>query len=202
MARKTTRKLERNYMDKRKGVIASYRKKVLEDEEFMPHDPTNYLKKYISIIEKVNNVVFEYLKESLRGFNTACYLSANIMLGIASERVFLDLCNHLLDALKDTAEKEKFKKRMKNISMVAKFEFVQNKFEHLLKDKKKGFPNNIKTALFGIAEFLRYQRNDIGHPQDDLQIPSRDDVYVNLRIFPTYCKTIQSACQYLRKNKV
>lgn len=182
--------------------FTEYGRKVLDDEGYVPHDPSEYLSRYKNEISIFDDVILNYLEESLKGFSSGCYLSANMMLGIASERIFLSLCSCLHSSLQNSREAQNFKKVLNRISMIAKFEFVQNKIEEVLKSKPEGFPRNIKTALFGIAEFLRFQRNEIGHPQDDLQIPSREDVYVNLRIFPQYCKAIENLMIFLKNNKI
>ncbi len=182
--------------------VTEYGKKVLAGGEMIPHDPANYLEKFTQILGQPDRVVIEYLKEGLRNFNAGCYLSANMMIGIASERTFLNLCEVFLNALIDQTEKKKFEKIMESNSMIAKFKFVQEKLESVMNQNRKMLPENTRTALFGIAELLRYQRNDIGHPQDDLQIPDRDLVFVNLRMFPQFCKTVQEVETFLRSNKI
>jgi hypothetical protein len=182
--------------------ITDYGRKVLEAKEFLPYDPTNYLNKYSEIVTSPDSVAFAYLKESLRCFNSGSYLASVMMLGISSERVFLGLCEVLLDALTDIMEKKRFESILNGISMIAKFDFVRKKIEYIRTQKGNNFPKIQLTNLLGIFEFIRIQRNDIGHPQDDLRIPERDEVYVNLRLFPQYCKTIEEVMRYLIGNKV
>ncbi|NVM55473.1 MAG: hypothetical protein HWN66_17330 [Candidatus Helarchaeota archaeon] len=124
------------------------------------------------------------------------------MLGIASERIFLNLCNVLLNALSDPKEKTDFQKICDSISMINKLVWFQSKIESIMNKDKKALPKNTKTALSGIFDFIRMQRNDIGHPQDDLYIPTRDDVFVNLRLFPKYCETANAVEEYLKTNRV
>ena len=182
--------------------VTDYGKKVLACGEFIPHDPTNYLQKYSQAVGTPDSVAFEYLKESLRNFNSGCYLSATMMLGIASERMFLTLCDALLRSLSSPKEEKQFRAILDRISLVAKLDFVRKKIEYLMSQKGNNFPQIQITNLVGVFEFIRVQRNDIGHPQDKLQKPERDDVYVNLRIFPQYCKTLEEIKNYLKSNKV
>lgn len=182
--------------------VTDYGEKVLAGGEFIPHDPTSYLERYKEIVGNFDTVAFKYLKESLRNFNSGSYLSATMMLGIASERVFLVLCNIMLESITSTKENKKFVDILNRTSMIAKFDFVRKKIEFLMSQKNNGFPKIQIANLLGIFEFIRVQRNDIGHPQDDLQIPERDNVYVNLRIFPQYCKTVEEVKEYLVANKI
>ena len=182
--------------------ITDYGRKVLADGEFIPHDPSNYLEKLKEAVGTSEPVTFEYLKESLRTFNTGCYLAATMMLGIASERTFLSLCDSLLNAISSATKKKKFEKILEGVSMIAKFNFVQSEIDTLMSARKGVLPGNTRTHLLGIFDFIRVQRNDIGHPQDDLQVPERDTVYVNLRLFPQYCKTVEAVKAYLQKNKI
>ena len=182
--------------------VTDYGQQVLAGGEFIPHDPTSYLEKFNQTIGVPDPVAFKYLKESLRCFNSGCYLAATMMLGISSERIFLALCDVLFNSLSNVTERKSFSKILDGISMLAKFEFVRKKIELLMSKKGNNFPKIQLTNLLGIFEFIRVQRNDIGHPQDNLQVPARDDVYVNLRIFPQYCKTVEEVKKYLNANKV
>ena len=182
--------------------VTDYGKKVLEAGEFIPHDPTNYLDRFNHLVDSPDAVALEYLGESLRCFNSGCFLAATMMLGVSSERIFLVLCDSMLDSLSNATERKEFSKILDGISILAKFEFVRKKIELLMSAKGNNFPKIQITNLLGIFEFIRVQRNDIGHPQDNLQIPTRDDVYVNLRIFPQYCKTAEEVKKYLNANKV
>lgn len=182
--------------------ITDYGMKVLEEEKFIPHDPTDYLNKFSSTVVNPDPIVLAYLTESLRCFTTGSFLASTMMLGIASERIFIDLCDVLLNSLVNETEKQQFQKICESISMISKFTWVQDKIESIMKKNRSALPKNTKTALLGIFDFIRIQRNDIGHPQDNLQIPSRDDVYVNLRLFPQYCSTVKGVEEYISKNKV
>jgi len=79
--------------------LTDYGKKVIEEERFMPHDPTNYINNYKRALSRPNSVVVSYLEESLRCFTVGCMLASTMMLGIASEVAFLNLCKTLLNSL-------------------------------------------------------------------------------------------------------
>lgn len=56
----------------------------------------------------------------------------------------------------------------------------------------------METHLKGIFHLIRTQRNDAGHPTGKLV--SRDDLYINLHIFPTYCETVYNILNYLKNS--
>jgi hypothetical protein len=180
--------------------ITEYGGKVIKEERFVPHDSSGYLDSSRKII--TDKIAMIYLEEALRCFTTGSYLASTILLGVASERLFLNFCEVLLDALIDSEERDAFVKICKNISMIAKIGWVRDKVEKIIKEDRKSLPENTLITLLGICDFIRQQRNDIGHPQDDLYAPTRDDAFVNLRLFPEYCGTLQKIEVYLKHNKV
>ena len=182
--------------------LTEYGKRVIKEKETNPHDPSNYLQQFHSKFSQLDGIAFAYIQESLRNFNMGCYLSSVMMLGIAAERIFLKVCDVLLMAISDPTERNQFESVLSRISMQAKFDFVRKKLEMLSKLKKKDFPSNYETSFLGISELIRFQRNDIGHPQDDLIIPDRELVFIRLRMFPHYYEMIQQLENFFGKNKV
>ena len=183
-------------------TITDYGEKVLEEEKFIPHDPTGYLREFGEIVNNADPIVLAYLEESLRCFTTGCFLASTMTLGIASERVFLNLCDVLLNSLNNQSEKQQFQKIYDGNSMIAKAQWFENKIENIVQNNKRALPENTRTHLSGIFNLIRVQRNDIGHPQNNLKTPSRDEVYVYLRLFPQYCLTVKKIRKYLSNNKV
>jgi len=178
--------------------LTEYGKNVIKHGESNPHDPSGYLEK----ITQVDPIAYEYIKESLRDFSVGCYLSSVMMLGIAAERIFLKLCDVLSISLAIASEKSQFELILSKNSMQAKFDFVRRKLETVSKQKSKDFPANFETSFLGISELIRFQRNDVGHPQDDLITPDRELVFIRLRMFPHYCEKIRELEIFLAKNKV
>lgn len=182
--------------------LTNYGKKVIQEERFLPHDPTNYIQSFKQIISKPDPIVIAYLEESLRCFTAGCLMASTMMLGIASEITFLNLCAAMLNGLKDASERAKFQKIIDSISMVAKFKFVRDKIEEVMKNAKQALPDNTIIVLLSVFDLVRTERNDVGHPQGDLPNLTRDQVFVYMRMFPQYCLTVQEVESYLKANKV
>lgn len=67
---------------------------------------------------------------------------------------------------------------------------------------RKHLPDNVNIMLNTIFDFIRCQRNDLGHPQQTPPNVTRDDAFVNLRIFPNYYKMVNQVIDYLNKNSI
>ena len=57
---------------------------------------------------------------------------------------------------------------------------------------------DIKSHVEGIFELVRNQRNDSGHPTG--KDVSKDDLFINLRLFITFCQDIYKLIEWLDAN--
>jgi hypothetical protein len=182
--------------------ITEYGKKVLEAEEFLPHDPTGYLRRFRVDVVSPDLTVEAYLSESLNCFTRGSYIASIVMLGVASERAFLLLCDSLLNALSDPNEKSAFETVLKINAVKPKEDWVLNKIQVIQKMRPRPLPDNVNIMLTVIFDFIRSQRNSLGHPQEKPPKISREEAYVNLRIFPGYYKMLNQAIDYLSHHSV
>lgn len=182
--------------------LTNYGQKVIKEERFLPHDPSNYIQNFKQTISNPDPVVVAYLEESLRCFTTGCLIASTMMLGIASEITFLNLCDVFLNALNNPREKAKFKAIMERISMVAKFKFLRDSIEEVMNKNKQALPDNTIIILLSVFDLIRAERNDVGHPQGSFRTLTRDQVFVYIRMFPQYCKIVQEVENYFKTNKV
>jgi hypothetical protein len=182
--------------------ITEYGKKVISEQKYMPHDPTGYLDRFRAGLKDPDSVVTIYLSESLECFARENMIASVVMLGIAAERVFLLLCNALLDSLSDPSEKTEFERILDRRSMKPKMDWVLNKIQKLQQGSPRPLPDNVNIMLCAIYDFIRCQRNDLGHPQDSLPSVTREGAYVNLQVFPGYCEMADQVVNYLRTKRV
>jgi hypothetical protein len=182
--------------------ITEYGRMVLEENEFLPHDPTKYLEFFRAQIKDMDQTLIKYLTESLDCFTKGSLIASTVMLGVASERMFLLLCVAMSNALIDITESKKFEKIKNANSMKPKQDWVTNKINDINKKYPKKLPDDIETNLNGIFNFIRKQRNDLGHPQEIIPNVTREQSYINLRIFPGYCKIVNEVIEFLKNNKI
>ncbi len=178
--------------------LTEYGEKVVKEDRFSPHDPANYLVNFSLVITNPDPVVFAYVEESLRCFTAGCLLASALILGVASEVVFLNLCDVVSNSLGNPKEKSKFSKTMKANSMIAKFTFVRDKIEVFMKKNRRALPEDTIITLLGVFDLIRRERNDIGHPQNNLPTLTRDQVFIFMRMFPHYYKTVQAVEGFLK----
>lgn len=182
--------------------ITDYGGRVLIEGEFLPHDPTGYLERFRNEAPSLDSTVESYLAESLNCFTRGSLIASVVMLGVASERTFQLLCDSLLNAIADTTEKSKFQEILDKRAMKPKMDWVLNKIQAMQSKSPRPLPDNVNIMLASIFDFIRCQRNDLGHPQEEPRKVTREDAYVNLRIFPSYSKMVNQVIAYFNHNQV
>lgn len=182
--------------------VTEYGSKVISEGRYLPHDPTGYLDRFQQEVTNPDPVVITYLSESLECFSRGNLIASVVMLGIASERMFILLCSALLDSLSDSNEKAQFQRILDSNPMKPKMDWASNKIEALQQHRPRPLPDDVTIMLTGIFNFIRCQRNELGHPQDTPPNITREDAFVYLRLFPRYCKTVTQIIGYLQANKV
>jgi hypothetical protein len=182
--------------------VTDYGRKVLATGEFLPHDPTNYLQRFHQTVGTPDPTVVAYLSESLNCFTRGCFIASVVMLGVASERAFNLLCDVLVNALVNNKERSAFTKILGSNAMKPKEDWVSHKIESIQTARPRPLPDNVNIMLTGIFDFIRSQRNSLGHPQDDPPKVTREDAFVNLRLFPGYYKILKETVAYLSHHNV
>lgn len=182
--------------------VTEHGEKVLSAGEFVPHDPSGYLERFRSEVPNPDPTVESYLSESLNCFSRGNLIASVVMLGIASERMFLLLCESLLAALADPKEQADFRRISDSRPIKPKMDWVAKKIEAIQNKPPRPLPDNVNIMLASVFDFIRCQRNDLGHPREIPPSVTRDDAYVNLRIFPSYLKMVNHVVDYLSNNQV
>lgn len=179
-----------------------YGEMVLETEPPSPYDPTGYLEQLTSKITVADSTVLAYLNEGLTTFRRGNLIASTVMLGIASERVFLLLCESMVEALKDSKEKDRFEGILKRFPMKPKQDWMHSKIMSIEDSKPAGFPENATLMITAIYNYIRLQRNDLGHPRENPPNVKREEAYAFFQIFPSYYETAEAVRHYLSSNKV
>lgn len=182
--------------------ITDHGKKVLSEGKYLPHDPTGYLGFFQKEVKNPDPTVMRYLSESLECFSRGNLIASIVMLGVASERMFLLLCQALHDSISDANEKHEFEKILDRNAIKPKMDWILAKIQKLQQGTHHPFPDNVNVMLITIFDFVRCQRNDLGHPQDNPPHITLEDAYVNLRVFPNYCRISNEVIDYLHNHKV
>lgn len=178
--------------------ITEYGEEVLENEDLIPHDPNGFLNKFKTEIPNADNLILKYLTESVQTYRTNNLLSSSVMLGVAAEAAFNNLFEKLRSTLTNANKQRKFERLAKTISIKEKFDETMKEIDlirPLLPGKLK---EDIKSHIEGIFELIRNQRNDSGHPTG--KDVSKDDLFINLRLFITFCNDVYKLIDWLNAN--
>ena len=141
-----------------------------------------------------------YLSEALETFRTGNDLASVVLIGVAAEKIMLDIIEATQNAITDTNEKTVFQKSCAKQNIKPKFDALRNK----MTGKKGLFPRPLEDVLVlhldGIFDFIRRHRNDGGHPTG--RKFEREESFALLQLFPTYCRTGYSLIDWLKGNAI
>jgi len=153
--------------------------------EIEPDDEQGYLRLLRANVPDIDDQVMLYISEALRAYHGEAYLASTVMLGVASERAFQRLGEAFLKWLPQR-EADVFAETFGN----PKRNYI-NKFEEFRKrlEPKKGeipaeFTDNMALNLDAVADMLRVNRNEAGHPTG--RTFGESEAYINLQTFARY----------------
>lgn len=182
--------------------VTEYGRKVLAEEAGHPHDEAGYLARLRTRVPQPDPTVLAYLAEALTTFRRGSPVASTVMLGIAAERVFLMVCESLLAALRDPTEQAALEGILQRFAMKPKLDWVHAKVLALQNRRLTGLPDNIGLMVTAVYDFLRTQRNDLGHPRDLPPVVDREDAFANLQMFPRYYQVAEELRRFLEANQV
>jgi hypothetical protein len=86
--------------------------------------------------------------------------------------------------------------------MKPKLDWVHAKILTLQNRRLTGLPDNVGLMVTAVYDFLRTQRNDLGHPRDVPPHVDREDAFANLQMFPRYYQIAEDLRRFLAANQV
>lgn len=182
--------------------VTEYGRTVLAAGPANPHFPNRYLARLAERIEHVDPTVESYLSESLHSFRRGNIVASSVMLGIAAERVFLVLCESVIDSLEHENERDQLRRILDRFPMRPKLDWVRNKFQEQAVRNLPDFPDNAQIAILSVYDLLRTQRNELGHPREEPPSVDREDAFSNLQVFVTYYHTVERIREILDRNQI
>jgi len=176
--------------------------RVVDESRPTPYDPDGYLSRLKKDSPGLHQTAIRYIEESLSTFRSGNYLASVVMLGAASEKIFVELCDAITTSISDKNEQTRFAKKVNSKRMKDRLSAVID------------WCRNHKTQLCGewtreegieviehIADFIRKRRNEAGHPNDPPAVPAHEKMYSYLMVFPEYCKNLCELTVWLDGNK-
>ncbi|WP_329521557.1 hypothetical protein [Spirillospora sp. NBC_01491] len=133
-----------------------------------PYDPEGYLTRLRHQIPGLDPVALRYVQEALGAFNARCFLASSVMLGVASEQVFIGLANSVVAAFDSVPElggtADKLKQALNNPKQSQHTRFLE--LRKRLEPVRPKLPDDLgdNLTMDAVADLLRVTRNDAGHP--------------------------------------
>lgn len=175
--------------------VSRFGKRLIErNDAYFFHDVSSYTEVIKKTVPEINEITLLYLQEAMQAFQTGCILSATVMLGVATEHVFL----LLLEAIsKQSAHQKIFSNVFDQKSILNKI----NKYKNILDQNLSNYPSELKedidTHFAGVLSVIRNFRNQAGHPTGT--IITREQAYVLLHLFVPYCRKLYDLMEYYKK---
>ena len=181
-------------------TVTEWGEKALEAGEVVPHDPVGYIERVQSENPNLDPVMEFYLRESLQCFLTGTYTACAVMLGVASEKLILNLVDAVAGALPKQNRRQRFEGATQN-------RHINRQWEELMKVLKPSFSKlpphvteDIEIFINGVFHIIRRYRNQSGHPSG--KPVSREVAFANLQLFPSYASHINRLTEHLKKNNL
>lgn len=180
--------------------ITDYGQKVLAAERFVPHDPTGYMAELSVIAGPLDmTVASRYAEEALACFAAGCNVASVLLLGVAAESAFNQLCDSIRPTLNDAADKAKLDL---TIPVRPRHRWLVERYQNLPAAERRRLSESLDVTLTSLYDLIRKQRNDLGHPQEQPPQLSREEAFVFFRLLPTFIQDAQALAQYCASHPI
>ena len=177
-------------------TITEYGKEALLSEDWLPYDPEGYVKALKNKVPTMDEITLSYIGEAVAAYNRRHLLSATITLGVASENLMLLLIETYTGWLA-ASRKASFQKKIAGRFISSQYKEFKREFTNDVKSFSKDIQVNWETYLDGVFNFIRFNRNDAGHPTGKLF--DAKVIYANLQIFADYAQFVLNLNQLFKK---
>ncbi len=178
-------------------TITEYGTQVISTNDPVPHDPDRYLEHLRSQAPLLDAVALSFVGEGLDCFQRGTYRASIVMLGVASEKLTLDLAGLVQSALSGT-NASKLLEFIQNGKISTIHEEMMKRLEPKVSTLPKGIADGLDHHLGGIFTTIRIYRNQAGHPTN-----SSIDRLTALGLFssfPAYCKRASDLMAHIQAN--
>lgn len=176
--------------------------KVIAELHPTPYDPDGYLARLKQDVPNLHDVVYRYLEEAVSTLRTGNLLASAVMLGAASESIFGKMREAITEAIGDENKRASFQTKARSKKMKDQINAVVGWCNNHRKQLPGEWAGTERIAVIHmVAQLIRKRRNETGHPQDPPAVPSREEMYACLMVFPEYCKNMYELWNWLDDNK-
>lgn len=176
--------------------LSSDGRRAFQGGSWEPRDPEGYLSRLDRAIPNLHPEARMYLTEALRAFNSRCYLASSVMLGVASERAFLEMASHFaLSSLPGAAQFDSELSKKRNTYAFLWIQF-RKRFEPIREEMPDGLGDLL--TLDSVGDLIRVTRNDAGHPSGT--VIDEETARAHLTIAPFYLSKMKRLAEHFEQN--
>lgn len=161
----------------------------------VPEDARRYMQVLDALVPNLDDVIRQYIEESLVTYQRQAYFAAAVMIGAACEKAVYLLADAFLRSVQDPNDKKKLTEAMQRRSISRLFDGIQE----LLTLKARAIPYNVTEGaehhLLSFLDSVRVQRNEAVHPNAALVTPGK--VHMSLAAFPHACEKVFELIRWL-----
>lgn len=173
--------------------LTDYGMSCIQENRLLPHDPEGYLNELLEKVPELDTIVKFYIEESLSAFNSNCPTASTVMLGVASEKLILDL----IDSFLDFVDNPEIRKKLEKIHKIKpKFETFKTEFNKRKGTLDKKLVYDFENSIDRVFDIIRQYRNDSGHPTG-IKI-SKPIANQNLWLFIPYLASVYKIINYFK----
>ncbi|MFC1999685.1 hypothetical protein ACFLXE_02870, partial [Chloroflexota bacterium] len=176
-------------------TLTEYGRRVVASEDPVPHDPDQYLEHLRDLAPSMDSIAVSYVEEGLVCFQRGTYTASVVMLGVACEKLTLDLAETVQLAL-PKSEAERLKKVIEEPGIVKIYEETMKRLRPRIGQLPKPLKDSLEDQLNGIFAVIRTHRNLAGHPTGE--IIDRLTALGLFSVFPFYCKRSSDLIDYIK----
>ena len=161
---------------------------IAADTTLIPEAPDEYLAALRKLVPEVDQVVFEYVREALAGYNHRAFFAAAVMIGAAGEKLLYLMVEAMKNSATDPSLKQQAENSYTGRSIMALFRTL-NQSLAVAKQRRlidSDMWDNVDVHLLALEDGIRQQRNDAVHPQT--ANVSQEKIFMTLYAFPTTCR--------------
>lgn len=179
--------------------LTDYGINCLKNDSIYIYDPEEYIQKLLTQVPEINEIALKYFIESIKTFKIGHLLSSTVCLGVASEKIILDLIESYKNSTFGDRNKTKLEKEF----------FINKKFNIFYKsliDGKESIRDSI-TNIEELMEKINYVFKNIKENRDDAGHPTgtnfdKDELEAFIRLFGKYARIVYDLKKIFDKSSI
>lgn len=176
-------------------ALTQYGRQVVTSPDPVPHDPDRYMEHVRDVATSLDRVAVFYIQEGLDCFQRGMYTASVVMLGVAVEKITVDLASAVEQSLTGT--------EATNLRNVIQRDRIAPIYDEMMKRLRPRIPklprelaDGLEGHLDGVFAIIRTHRNMAGHPTG--QKMDRLTAFGLFSSFPFYCKRACELMDHIR----